>query len=53
MKKKILYIITKSNLGGAQRYVLDLATSLPKEAFDVAVAFGGNGISKKNLKKLE
>lgn len=51
MKKKILYIITKSNLGGAQRYVLDLATSLPKEAFDVAVAFGGNGILKEKLEE--
>src|SRR5688572_22606349 len=40
MKKKILYIITKSNWGGAQKYVHDLATGLPKEQFDVAVAFG-------------
>lgn len=51
MKKKILYIITKSNLGGAQRYVLDLATSLPKEEFDVAVAFGGNGVLKEKLEE--
>lgn len=43
-KKKILYIITKSNYGGAQRYVFDLATSLPKEEFDVAVALGGTGV---------
>lgn len=49
MKKKILYVITKSNFGGAQRYVYELATSLPKDAFDVTVAFGGNGILKQKL----
>jgi len=42
-KIKILYVITKSNWGGAQRYVYDIATSLDKEAFDIAVAAGGNG----------
>lgn len=48
-KLKILYIITKSNMGGAQRYVYELATSLPKDRFDVAVAFGGNGVLKEKL----
>lgn len=42
-KKKILYVITKSNWGGAQRYVFDLATNLPKARFDVAVIMGGTG----------
>lgn len=42
-KLKILYVITKSNWGGAQRYVFDLATSLPKTKFDVVVALGGTG----------
>ena len=42
-KKKVLFMITKSNFGGAQRYVYDLAVNLPKEQFDVAVAFGGTG----------
>lgn len=41
-KKKILYVITKSNWGGAQRYVFDLATGLP-ETFEVVVALGGDG----------
>jgi len=41
--KKILYIITQSNLGGAQKYVLDLATGLKKQDFNVAVAAGGDG----------
>ncbi len=43
-RKKVLFLITKSNWGGAQRYVYDLATSLSKETFDVAVAFGGTGL---------
>jgi glycosyltransferase involved in cell wall biosynthesis len=42
-KKKILFLITKSNFGGAQRYVHDLAVGLPKNRFEVAVALGGNG----------
>ncbi len=42
-KKKILYVITKSNWGGAQKYVYDLATSLPTDSFDVIVALGGTG----------
>ena len=43
IRKKILYIITKSNWGGAQKYVFDLATNLPKNEFDVVVAAGGEG----------
>ena len=42
-KTKILYVITKSNYGGAQRYVFDLATSLPEDQFEVQVALGGTG----------
>ena len=40
---KILYLITKSNFGGAQRYVYDLATETKKRGHDVVVGFGGNG----------
>lgn len=40
---KVLYIITKSNYGGAQRYVFDLATHLPKDTFSAVVALGGTG----------
>ncbi|MBI2639292.1 MAG: glycosyltransferase family 4 protein [Candidatus Sungbacteria bacterium] len=50
-KKKILYVITKSNWGGAQRYVFDLATSLPSERFKVTVAAGGNGPFLQKLKQ--
>ena len=42
-RKKVLYIVTKSVWGGAQRYVYDLATSLPKDKFEAVVAAGGNG----------
>lgn len=41
--KKLLYVITKSNWGGAQRYVYDLATNLPHDRYEVAVACGGEG----------
>jgi len=40
MRKKVLFLITKSNWGGAQRYVYDLATSLPKDKFDIVVSCG-------------
>lgn len=47
-KQKILYIITKGNWGGAQRYVFDLATHLPKELFEPVVAKGeGTMLSEK------
>ena len=48
-KIKILYVITKSNFGGAQRYVYELATGLPKDAYNVVVASGGNGLLKEKL----
>ncbi|MDD5589867.1 MAG: glycosyltransferase family 4 protein [Candidatus Portnoybacteria bacterium] len=41
--KKILYLVTLSEMGGAQKYVIDLATGLDKNQFEVAVAAGGNG----------
>lgn len=40
---KILYGITKSNWGGAQHYVYDIAIAAKAAGFDVAVACGGNG----------
>jgi len=48
-KTKIFICITKSNWGGAQKYVYDLATNLPKEKFDVSVLLGGNGELKNRL----
>lgn len=49
-KIKILFLITKSNWGGGQRYVYDLATRLDPQAFDVSCALGGNGELAINLK---
>lgn len=49
--RKILYIITKSVWGGAQRYVFDLATHIPREQFDIAVACGGRGPLAEKLEK--
>ncbi len=43
MQKKVLFLITKSNWGGAQRYVYDLATSLDPLEFLPIVAVGGSG----------
>ena len=48
-RKKVLFVITKSNFGGAQRYVFELATTLPKDQYDTVVAFGGNGFLKEKL----
>lgn len=39
--KKILLVITKGNQGGAQRYVYDLARSLPQRGYETVVAIGG------------
>ena len=49
MAKKLLYVITQGEWGGAQRYVFDLATNLGSE-FQVIVAVGEpNG--KKDLQE--
>ncbi len=43
LRKKVLFLITKSNWGGAQRYVYDLATTLDTKQFEPVVALGGSG----------
>jgi len=50
-RTKILFIITKSNWGGAQKYVFDLATHLDTKAYAVTVAAGGEGMLMERLKK--
>ncbi|MBC7981912.1 glycosyltransferase, partial [Candidatus Parcubacteria bacterium] len=47
--KKIIFFITKSNWGGAQKYVFDLATNIAKENYEVMVILGGNGPLKQKL----
>jgi glycosyltransferase involved in cell wall biosynthesis len=40
---KVIYGITKSNFGGAQRYVFDLARGAQRAGHSVSVMVGGNG----------
>ena len=52
---KILYLITQSEWGGAQRYIFDLATNLPLNRYEISVAAGGNQklhtkLDEKNIK---
>ncbi len=42
-KKRLLFVVTKSNFGGAQRYVYELALAMREAGYTVAVAAGGNG----------
>jgi len=42
-RKKVIFLITKANGGGAQRYVYDLATHLDQTTWEVVVAYGGDG----------
>lgn len=59
LKPKILYLITKSNFGGAQKYVFDLATDQSiLSDFEVCVALGGEGelltmLEEKNTKVIK
>jgi glycosyltransferase involved in cell wall biosynthesis len=55
--QKIIYVITKSNFGGAQKYIFELATKMTDSGKDVLVIFGGNGelknkLEEKNIKNL-
>lgn len=47
--KKVLYVITKSNFGGAQKYVYELAIAAKHKGALVAVACGGKGELIKKL----
>lgn len=48
---KVLILITKSNWGGAQRYVYDLATNLQKDLYEIEVMTGGQGVLIDKLKE--
>lgn len=48
-KKKLFICITKSNWGGAQKYVFDIATNTPRDQFDTTVLLGEGGDLKKRL----
>ena len=47
--KKILFVITKSEIGGAQKYVLDLAQGAKENGFAVAVASEHNSYFYETL----
>ncbi len=47
--KKILFVITKSEIGGAQKYVLDLAKGAKENGFDVSVASEHNSYFYETL----
>ena len=51
-RRKVFIAITQSVFGGAQRYVLDIASSLPKSDFDVTVIHGGSGILREKLQSM-
>jgi len=50
--KKILYLITQSEFGGAQRYIFDLAKNFSKQKFFIEIAVGKPG-TEEWLKELE
>ncbi len=49
-KIKILYCITKSSWGGAQKYVYDLATSLSPDLYNITVLLGTDGTLAERLR---
>jgi glycosyltransferase involved in cell wall biosynthesis len=49
IRMKILYGITKSNFGGAQRYVYELARESKHRGHDTAVLLGGHGVLTEKL----
>ena len=48
---KVLYLITKATSGGAQKYVFDLATNLPKNEFEPVVSYGTRGKLAEDLER--
>lgn len=47
--KKILYIITQAEFGGAQRFIFNIATGLDKTKYRVVVAAGPQGDNQNGL----
>ena len=44
MRKKVLYIITKSDVGGAQKYVADLVSNLDRNKFEAKILYGSRDV---------
>lgn len=51
LRKKILFLITKATWGGAQRYVWDMVSHIPKEKFEPIVAYGEKGKLSEKLSR--
>lgn len=51
--KRVLFLITKSNWGGAQKYVYELSKSLKESGVDVSVGLGGDGLLKDRLEEID
>ena len=51
--KKLLYVVTQGEWGGAQRYIFDLATNIPKNQFSISVALGSEGSGELKTKLTE
>ncbi len=43
-RTKVLYVITKHDVGGAQKYVRDLAANLEPGRFEAKILYGGNDL---------
>lgn len=52
-KIKIIYAVTKGVWGGAQKYVFELATKLPKGKFDVSIVHGFGDILPNKLEEYD
>ncbi|MCE9643703.1 glycosyltransferase [Candidatus Parcubacteria bacterium] len=52
MSKKILFVITKSNWGGAQRYVFNMARAMHEKGYEVSVAAGTAGLLADRLREI-
>ena len=42
-KKKVLFIITQSEIGGAQQFIIQFIRHTKKDAYDISVAVGADG----------
>lgn len=43
LKKRVLFVITQSEMGGAQRFLFNLLTHLDKDRYEAMVAIGNTG----------
>ena len=50
-KQKILYIVTKSDLGGIQRYLLEITKGLPENVIPYFI-MGSEGYLSEELRKM-